>query len=299
MKLNVATIGSCRVYGPMKESALAGSHHNFYQLFGHTHNPKEILQAFRIISGELVVSQEIGTFMNVNNVRRIIRNIQYKERREICDLFVVEISSLRAINYKEFSFQKNVFSTKLAEAGAPAALIQDLYRSKNVSDTARGQIVALLEPGLLRDIVETAVFRELTEDDVLDHLHKIVAFIGKPVMFVGVVDIFPEIEKTALRSTLTRCLRSFAEGRDDVEFFNPSDFVTKANYETVMRGSAHYQADAIAPMGHHMSARLKAFAERLGLDVRGDSAPPPLAPELEAAGGDGARAADAPARSDA
>lgn len=239
---HVLAIGSCRIYKPLGHALDRGLLRSFTNVFPHVHNPVEIVQAFGILQGDIVPPPELRDWMG-------LKGFKYGGPEAFAaliakaDLFVIELSSVRIVNFQGWEFQFNHFRQKLEAEGIAAPLIQKLHGTPTQSDEVRRTISALPLSDQARAVIETGIFRELTAADLAAALPALRAQVPLPVLLVGVVERSAKGIAIAQRVLLNRQMADFAATAADVHFYNPTDLIDRHGFAPVMKDMGHYHAE--------------------------------------------------------
>jgi len=104
----ITPIGSCRIYGPLREHGAAlGFQINTKRVFGYAHSSAEAVQQMRAFSGEFIPEKQFWPF--------IARSKTYDrfqaETHEKSHLYMVELSSAKTLKIGDTALQLNYVNT--------------------------------------------------------------------------------------------------------------------------------------------------------------------------------------------
>jgi len=182
----VTVIGSCRVYDPCKMlQDLRFICLNQQNIFGFVHNSREVLQQLEFVSGAKKPPLRLRPFLNIGEDWVWPEGSTQAGLDELfskTDVFVVEISSTRLIQFKAMFLQLNRTRELLAadEVTAESWWAPLLRTGENLwTETQTGHL-----PPVYREVVEGLTCREQSASALLADLAAITAALKKPVLFV-------------------------------------------------------------------------------------------------------------------
>ena len=248
----VVAIGSCRVYEPLRAARDAGHIESLGILFPHIHNPLEIIQALKILAGAPLPPEEIWPLTNVSAGIEKIRARAFGVAAP-SDVMVVELSSIRLIEFAGWQLQINTFRERLAAEGVSLKWIKDLYSDPSQAEHARELILQANLSQVVRTVVEGATFSEMTAADVLASLDAIVTLANRPVMFVGHCSVDQNDSVIGQRKLINDVTKEYTVNKDNTEFFDPTRLVQHFGFDTVMQDLGHYRSNFYPRVGMDMA----------------------------------------------
>ncbi|MDB5507455.1 MAG: vipC [Devosia sp.] len=258
---NIAVIGSCRVYAPLKAVHGGNSVGRVTVLFGHVHNPVEINQALDLLGGSKSVPSVYAPLLSIGNTKPFDGRDLLAARLKGCDVVVVELSSVRTIAFDNWQLQKNHFDSAAIKSGVSRRQLSALFKS-NV-DTARDGIAKVLPDGaLLQRIIREATFEELPADRIDAEIATLAERFTQPVLFVGFVERDSLDQPIPQRVLLNSRLAAYVEAHQRHDFFNPTSLVETHGFATVMKDLGHYNPSFIPTVGAALAERAQALAAR-------------------------------------
>jgi hypothetical protein len=248
----VTVLGSCRVWTPFKLLADAGD----IQLqnagvYGFVHYAKEVVQQLRVMNASLRIPRGLTPYITHKQVPvgdDDMLDTGFNDLRDT-DILVVEISSLKEIEFEGFYLQINRLREQLVR-DRPTLITwwKELYE-KDVSRPRREY--------LSNDMVATerniVVWTDVTIQDqasLVRDMTAIRSFFGGPVLWVSHFDT-PTFEGAPIpiRNDLVRFVRDSAEALED-RFFNPRPLIEAFGMRRALQDLAHYTPEFETLLAH-------------------------------------------------
>ncbi|WP_313443932.1 hypothetical protein [Brevundimonas sp.] len=242
--LRVGVFGSCRVHDPMKlASKNAELVYKTDGFFGYVHSAPDVLQALRMLQGELSAPHELYPLLSRNKTGgEYSIERRWNEYVDEVDVFVVEISSVRIFAYESYSLQINRFKQRVREladgASGGEAFLMGSSEWLRLLDKAKGGALSDLD----RSLIEAYREYEQSAEGLAEDLDAIAALLQKPVVFVGHVNTDRRGQPIRQRAVICQTLEEFAAtGRG--WFLDPTPIVQGYGYDKAMTDSAHFADD--------------------------------------------------------
>lgn len=261
-QLAVTAIGSCRIANPMRLAARAGNvvvrNRNVY---GYVHSTREIKQLLDYEEG-LDVPAELAHFMTGG------RELPPRSAVEEPDVFLLEISSLRAIMLDDWVLQMNYFTERfrphpeLLEIFADAARHED--RDRRVMELTRHPSYAAL-PEADRIVLAEARIEFIDRDELEASVLEIAARLPRPAVFVTHVNL-PDARGRLIESRvcISEWLAQIGQARG-LSVFDPTPHVigfgTAAAMADEGASRVHYSPDFESALVELLLEPLRAAAQ--------------------------------------
>jgi hypothetical protein len=256
-KLNIGVLGSCRVHNPIKEMDDCGMARYIGSApIRFLHNPMEMVQALHVLQGNHEVSANLMPLSG--QARKIDDSRVFHRCLGLSDVVVCEISSVRIAEFKGHQLQINLLRNFFIDAGLSQEALSSLYPAGGLTAAKKISERHLTDP-LALDILKEGAFYEMSPDQIEDSLVDIMRLIGRPVMFVGIVEKLEDGSSIKQRAAVHAAISEFVKGRPNVDFFNPSDLIPKYGFQTVVRDMGHYQDDFVPTVGEELLDRVVKF----------------------------------------
>jgi hypothetical protein len=292
-QLRVAVHGSCRVHDPFEALAAAGklmkvwaNHLAVSYTFG------EACQALQWNLGERAIPAELLPFIVDDPTRLPAIEPQQRRVLESVDVFIVEISELRQIRYRDFFFQIQVFMRNFVSRHGAALL--PWYRlfstgrpaTKDVIQEALGRLAHLdaEERAFVESILVETQLAAIDPESAKRAIATLAATCDARWLFVSHF-VVPGMSGTLMldRAKLQEILRA-ATAACNVDFFDPSQMVGRYGRATALANAGadiyHYNPDFQSMIGDALLLQLSATLEpdRAALELAAPNAAPPLQP---------------------
>ena len=241
--ISVGTLGSCRVHTPLK---LAGDRKQITyvadNLIGYVHNSKEVIQDINILHGKVAVPENLRRLVNFVNLKSKLDTDVFASIYRKVDMFVVEVSSIRLVEFRNLFLQIHRFRELLAgidpsnqwekKIQGPA----EAWR-EHVQGVMAGRD---LDPAT-REIVLDSTVREQAVKEIVADLSAISMRLHKPVLFVSHFCNDYQGKPIAQRATIREALRIFSSDLPHIAYFDPSTLVERYGLETALLDLGHYK----------------------------------------------------------
>jgi len=254
----VAGIGSCRILTPLlllerkgRIATRAGSSAAWY-----THSTADALQKIEIITGHRQLS-EAEVPLVVHGLHKWQPDTHRPDLLDDVTTFVVEIASLKLIDYQGLEIQRWCLRDILIEQKVPVEPFLELLShdvgQRDLSllpDTASDQV---------RDIAARAVAVRQTPEMLIEGLKSIEKRLGRPLVLVphinvegGAGALIPE------RVILADALKQFCDAAPGRTYFDPAIHVRAYGISAALKDLGHYNPPFEHVMGDLMAPLLKA-----------------------------------------
>lgn len=258
--ISVTGIGSCRLYRPLRLMSAQGRIRPLHPLSGHVHNPLEILQLLRMRSGDLEIEPSLAPYLGIKNVHSFEKTKKLlKEERE-ADIIIVELSSIRIVQYRGWYFQINATSSYFSELGFSIDHINKMVKGREAP-----QELPVTDDCLALDIYHDSESWEMGREELAVSIKNICERLEKPVMFLGFFEETKGGRKIPQRQLLNEVMAEFVQTREGVEFFNPTDLVAKYGFDVALKDLGHYNLSFECTAAIEFEQRILDFAERIYL----------------------------------
>jgi hypothetical protein len=236
----VTVFGSCRVVTPGSILKAAGRISlNQRNIFGFVHNAREITQQFRIVSGNLQPSARLLPFLNIpprwSPPDAAPLEAFHKDFEET-DLFVVEISSIRILQFKAIFLQIHRTREILAPGKEQEAWWRKMVRN---GENNLDLILPHLTDPVHIEIASALTSAEQTVADVRREAMRIKRFLGKPVLFVTTFNCDYKRQPIPQRTVIQEAL-STIDGMPNAAVFDPTDAVLQRGLPEAIKDLGHY-----------------------------------------------------------
>ena len=248
----VSIFGSCRVVTPGAILKGAGKLRlNQRNVFGFVHNAREITQQFRIVTGDLQPSARLRPFLNIPPrwaPPEATPLDQFHADFAETDLFIVEISSIRILQFKSIFLQIHRTRELLAPGKEQEAWWRKLTRS---GENDHGLILPHLTDPVQIEIASSLTSVEQTVQEVRREALRIKRFLRKPVLFVTTFNCDYKRQPIPQRTVIAEALAPLA--------VEPGSAVFDPTQAVLDRGLS----DAVQDLGHYTEAFEPEIADRM------------------------------------
>lgn len=236
----LSAFGSCRVVTPCTILKAAGQIRlNQRNIYGFVHNAPEILQQFRIVTGDMPLSSRLRPYLNIPGHWQPPETAPleaFHAHFADTDLFVVEISSIRLLKFKSLFLQIHRTRELLAPDEAQSGWWKRLLRS---GENRIAEILPGLTEPVQREVASGLVSVEQTVEQVERDALRILAFLKKPVLFVTLFNCDYKGQPIPQRSAIAEALaRLPASPR--MAIFDPTSAVLEAGLPAAVKDLGHY-----------------------------------------------------------
>ncbi len=243
----LTAFGSCRVVTPCAILKTAGRiKFNQRNIYGFVHNAPEIMQQFRIITGDMPISARLRPFLNIPPAWEEPDHAAldaFHQNFADTDIFVVEISSIRSIQFKSLFVQIHRTRELLAPDAAHAAWWKRLVRS---GENRIAEILPALTEPVHREVASGLVSTEQSIDEVERYALRIRSFLRKPVLFVTLFNCDYDGKPIAQRSVIAAALARLTP-TPRTALFDPTSAVLDRGLPDAVKDLGHY-AEAFEPV---------------------------------------------------
>jgi hypothetical protein len=273
----VTVLGTCRVYDPFEILAKRGVVEVCNDgVYGFTHYTKETLQQLRVMHGELAIPAELQRYVTHHKLPADADgNLATAENRlDETDLLVVEISSLKEIEFRGFHLQINRLRNELV--GEREGLQQwwkrlydkeKLGRSREAREPFLSEDLSPLE----RDLVLEIDVQMQTAEAMRADMEAIRAYFDGPILWVSHFDTvgLKSGVEIPLRKQLVRAAEAGAASLGQ-PFFNPRQDIERFGLPQALDDMAHYKPEFQAELASRFERMLP---ELLTSDSAASSSP--------------------------
>lgn len=182
----VTTIGSCRILVPMtRQQANFGYVVDNRVLYGLTHTTKDTLQLLAYVNGDLKIPRDIWKFISEQQYREADSANRIVPKKE--QAFVVELSSLKVLKYRDLTLQAVRFNDSLYGTRKLRRIFFDYPSERDLA-----MRIELLEsepefaklPPVFRSVLTETVQLVQDYDEIKDDLRKIKCTLGDSLIVV-------------------------------------------------------------------------------------------------------------------
>jgi len=261
----VTVFGSCRVVTPGSMLRAAGKLRlNQRNIFGFVHNAREITQQFRIVTGDLQPASRLLPFLNIPprwTAPEAAALDRFHADFAETDVFVVEISSIRIIQFKSLFLQIHRTREILAPGEDQQAWWRKLIRS---GENDRDLILPHLTDPVQIEIAGGLASVEQTVQEVRREVLRIKRFLRKPVLFVTTFNCDYKRAPIPQRTVIAQALSAFADS-PDCAVFDPTQAVLDRGLPEAVRDLGHYTEAFEAEIAERLMESLAGLLARQGL----------------------------------
>ncbi len=254
-RLNVTVFGSCRVHTPFsrmeKDNKLKLNQKNIY---GYTHYTSEILQQFEIIAGTKIAKSRLRPYMNIpkdwRNPEKLMADFskgnEYFEELSnrigalFCDtdVFIVEVSSIRKVQFKAVYLQINRVRDLLVD---DAPILERWWNPmmRNGSNCA-DELKMDWNDSTKNEVGYGIRLEEQTLNEIANDLNLIIKILKKPVIFVSHFDTDYKGNSIPQRKKIIDSIKILHE-KDLCRFVDPTYEVKKFGIDNSISDLGHYR----------------------------------------------------------
>ncbi len=261
----VTSFGSCRIQTPLLIEKKSNNILFFLDsAIGYLHNPLEIAQAIHILRNEIVVPPELHRSLNITNPKLLGNEDRFAAKYASCDVIICELSSVRIIEYKDFSLQIH----RLRELVLPNGITEKQFSALFESQVSRHAILESINKSsasdLAIDIIRAGRFYEISGDNLVNSVRNVVALCGnKPIIFVGTVTHDSQGKGISQRINLAEAMTRVSQEISFVRFWDPTYLVEKFGYNTAMKDLGHYNVDFEPVVAKELGSYIKEVCEEI------------------------------------
>lgn len=244
----VTVLGTCRVYDPFKILAEQGAVElSNAGVYGFVHYAKESLQQLQVMHGELAIPLSLKPYITHKEISAgaddTLATPEY--HLDQTDLLVVEISSLKEIEFDGFYLQINRVRKQLVgEREERKRWWKRLYdKEPEVPGRPRGDRSEFLDEDLSpieRDLILRLSVQIQTAASMLRDMERIKSYFDGPILWVSHFDTKTLAgQEIPIRKQLVRSVEAGAANLDQ-PFFNPRETVEEFGLPKALEDMAHY-----------------------------------------------------------
>jgi hypothetical protein len=259
----VTVLGTCRVYDPFALLAERGVVElRNAGVYGFTHYTKETLQQLRAMHGELALPAELGPYITHKQLPAGADGTlaTAENRLDETDLLVVEVSSLKEIEFRGLYLQINRLRGRLVgEREGLQRWWKRLYGKEKLGRSAEEREPFLgedLSP-LERDLVLGIDVQLQSAESMLADMEAIRAFFDGPILWVSHFDTvgLKSGVEIPLRKRLVAAVEAGA-ARLGQPFFNPRRDIEGFGMEQALEDMGHYKPEFQAELASRFERML-------------------------------------------
>lgn len=258
----VSVFGSCRVVTPGAILAAARKLRlNQRNIFGFVHNTREITQQFRIVTGDFQPASQLRPFLNIPPRWKSPEAMpldQFHADFAETDIFIVEISSIRLLQFRSLFLQIHRTREILAPGMEQEAWWRKLTRS---GENDQGLILPHLTDPVHIRIASTLTSVEQTVQEVRREALRIRGFLRKPVLFVTTFNCDYKRQPVPQRTVIAEALAAL-DGNSDSAVFDPTTAVLDRGLPEAVRDLGHYTEAFEAEIADRMMDAVTALLAR-------------------------------------
>jgi hypothetical protein len=230
----VAAIGTCRIFAPLKYLEVGNQivpirdPVNWY-----THSIPEAIQKVRIIKAEMAIPAFLVPLL-AYEVDHIDTTLFRPDYYEAADIFVIEVSSINTVQWRDFELQRWCMKFAFLAGGID---YRRLVRLLNTPPATRD--LANI-PEALRSLAAEARQTTQTPDAMMAGLYQLREILGRPLILVATLNVngsdgkpFPE------RVQINDVLRRFCEEAGET-FFDPLPIAHDYGITEALADNSHY-----------------------------------------------------------
>lgn len=274
----LTAIGSCRVYDPVAMLAAEGRVGlNQRGIFGFVHSTREVIQQLDILSGRLKVQRKYRPFLNIPEAWKAgpqSTDTTHDYRFARSDCFIVEISSVRLLQFKGMSLQLNRVRDQLVKNSAVERdwWLPLLHDGRNDFEALVEAYPAAEIPEPHRTIAQQVVCVEQTKLRLVQDLLAIEALLPRPVLFVSHFNSKADSTPIRQRELIADAMHH-ARKRHGTAVFDPTPMVLAAGPEKALLDESHYREDFVPQVAEALLAEVDKLLTRRATtrQVRPDS----------------------------
>lgn len=256
---SVGVMGSCRVYTPLKLAAQADKLKvAWVSKYGFRHNPLELRQGLDILRGRLKPPAALGALLNLVDTESFGETDLFRLRFSNIEAMVVEVSSIRIIEYDGWQLQLNRVREALLAKGVKEAEISNLFQASSPKEPVLERLRASGADDLIA-MVEQARFYELPPTPLIAAILELRAAFEMPVILVGNVSHHYGGEWIAQRVGLAAALAQVAAQRPETCYIDPTRIVDRYVMREVMRDLGHYKPECEPMIGAEFVSAIDGF----------------------------------------
>jgi hypothetical protein len=260
----VTVLGTCRVYDPFAILAKRGTIELANAgVYGFVHYTKEALQQLRVMHGELAIPHTLAPYITHRELPAGAgATLATAENRlEETDLLVVEVSSLKEIEFDGFYLQINRLRNELVGEREPLQRWwKRLYDKEAEGGPGRRDRDELLSDDLSPlegDLVAGIEVRLQGEESMRADMEAIAGYFDGPILWVSHFDTVGL--KSGVEIPIRKQLAAAAEAGAAAlgqPFFNPRQEVEAFGLEAALEDMAHYKPEFQAELASRFEAML-------------------------------------------
>jgi len=260
MRPRVTVIGSCRVYTPFKMLEDDGRVELRNQgVYGYTHYAKEAVQQLEVMKGALRIPVSLARYITHKRLPPGAEDAQWVStaRNDLSetDLLVVEVSSLKEIDFRGYYLQINRLREQLI--GENPAL-KDWWRAiyDRGAQIDRTKYRQSTPNGTDRAIVELTNVAVQEQDSLFEDMARIADYHDGPTLFVSHFNTTTfGGDRIPIRDRLAGYVEEGAKALGH-QFFNPRELVEAFGLELALQDLAHYTPPFERALAEYFYARL-------------------------------------------
>jgi hypothetical protein len=242
----VTVLGTCRVYDPFKILAEQGVVElSNAGVYGFVHYAKESLQQLRVMHGELAIPLSLKPYITHKAIPTGADDTLATPEYHLSetDLLVVEISSLKEIEFDGFYLQINRVRNQLVGEDEERKRWWKRLYDKEPEDQVSLDRAEFLDDDLSpieRDLILRLTVQIQTEASMLRDMERIKSYFDGPILWVSHFDTKTLAGKEIpIRKQLVRSVEAGAANVDQ-RFFNPRTTVERFGLAEALEDMAHY-----------------------------------------------------------
>lgn len=242
-KFAIGSLGSCRIHTPLTLANDLG-HLKFKtdSVIGYVHNPFEIIQAIKLLRGDFRAPSEIFGLMSVNAPDKLGDDDRFYRLFANVEALILEISSVRIINYNGWQIQINRFRELMAKFGVAEREVGKLF-SEGFDKSAILELLTAPDAGLARSIVSDAKFYELDETELVSVLTDLRKMIAEPVIFVGFFENDFDGNPIPQRVNIRNALIKVCKENKETYFVDPNILIAQHGSREILLDLGHYKPE--------------------------------------------------------
>ena len=260
----VTVLGTCRVYDPFAILARQGVVElRNAGVYGFVHYAKEALQQLRVMHGELAIPLALKPYITHKKIPAGADDTfgTPENHLEETDLLVVEISSLKEIEFGGFYLQINRLRKELVGEREPLQQwwkrLYDKEAERGAQRRARDEFLGDELGPLERDLVAGIEVQLQSAESMLADMEAIRAYFDGPILWVSHFDTkaLKSGQDIPLRQRLVRAVEGGAASLGQ-PFFNPKQEIERFGLQQALEDMAHYKPEFQAELASRFERML-------------------------------------------
>jgi len=268
MNLKAGWLGSCRIYTPLKIASDNGSIEMCSNgIFGFIHSTQEVLQVADIMDGSRAPPEELHELLSINNpnllsqaqnpVKKILglsESLLERWMKQL-DVLVIEVSSIRLIQYNKWQLQIHKFRRMLDEFPETSQITKHLFNDKPSWEDHFDLTDDM--PQLYHQIIPEIVCEELPEQKIIQDLKNICDRFDTRILFVNQLTTNFKGEPIRQRQSVAESLSKTVEDCPNAWCIDPTPWIVEHGISSAMKDLGHYNPEFEIKMSRLLTDHIK------------------------------------------